>query len=344
MARTTRPATVHYRRLVSVPSMSSPLAVAVEQALDAVVDGGRYRDDWRRRVETLPGDPPQSRFINNVHSDGLTAFGTLCAYTEQQMQALIDTGPAAASADVPVSDAQAPTGSDYLHGIAYWLTIRDHCYVVQHPRVTSKALEQYLTWLLRRTDVFDNTQTVVLGSHFDLTAVGGDLDEVVSIEIGGLAPETVGGDDRDAAVEVTTRDVEERRSLKEIKPPFAKARRVLEGLLGEMEASNFMENMPEGAALDVTVKIGYRSKRRRIERSGLKEVGTQLRNLGDGDVKIRGPSGTIHGNDARLHMNMPFKLIRANGVLLDLEDARTQLRKVHDRFLEDGKITDGGQG
>lgn len=321
--------------------MSLPLAGAVERALDTVADGVRYRDDWRHRVETLPTDPPQSRFINNVHSDGITTFGTLCAYTEQQMQALIVTGPAAASANVSVSDAQAPNGSDYLHGIAYWLIIGDHCYVVQHPRVTSKALEQYLTWLLQRAGILDNTQAIVLGSHFDLSTVGGDLDEVVSVEIGGLAPETIGGDD-DAAVEVKTRDVEERRSLREIKPSFAKARGVLEGLLGELGASNFMENMPEGAALDVTVNIGYRSKRQRIERSALREVGTQLRNLGDGDVKIRGRNGTVHGNDARLHMSMPFKLMRANGNLLDLQDVRAQLRKVHDRFLEDGKITDGG--
>ena len=335
MAKTTRPATVHYRRLVSVPGMTSHLAGAVDQALETVVDGVSFRDDWHRRIETLHADPPQSRFINNVHSDNLTVFGTLCAYTERQMQALIDTSPTAASADVPVSDAQAPIGSDYLHGIAYWLIVRDHCYVVQHPRVTSKAIEQYLTWLLQRTGILRNAQAIVLGSQFDLTDVGGDLDDVVSIEIGGLAPETVGGHD-DATVEVTTRDVEERRSLRELKPTFTKARRVLEGLLGEIGASHFMDNMPDGAALDVTVNIGYRSKKRKIERAGLKDVGTQLRNLGDGDVKIRGRNGTTHGNDARLHMNMPFKLIRANGILLDLEDARTQLRRVHDRFFEDG--------
>lgn len=107
MAKTTRSATMHYRRLVSVPGMSSHFASPVEQALEAVVDGVSSRDDWHRRIETLHTDPPQSRFINNVHSDGLTVFGTLFAYTVQQMQAF-DTGPTAASADVPVSDAQAP--------------------------------------------------------------------------------------------------------------------------------------------------------------------------------------------------------------------------------------------
>lgn len=46
-----------------------------------------------------------------LHSDGMTSFGTLCAYTDQQMQARIDTGAAAAT-DVRVSDTEAPTGSD----------------------------------------------------------------------------------------------------------------------------------------------------------------------------------------------------------------------------------------
>jgi hypothetical protein len=37
-------------------------------------------------------------------------------------------------------------------------------------------------------------------------------------------------------------------------------------------------------------------------------------------------------------MPMPFELIREHGALLDLEDARTQLMRVYQRFVEDGKI------
>ena len=64
MARTTRPATVHYRRLVSVQGMSSPLAVAVDQALDAVATGrrgGELRD-------------PRSR--TSAHNCGIWAMAT----------------------------------------------------------------------------------------------------------------------------------------------------------------------------------------------------------------------------------------------------------------------------
>lgn len=338
MAGKTRYATVHYRKLDSSAGLPLPLADAIGQALDAVSDGVRYRDDWHRRVETLATDPPQRRFINHVHSDGLTTFGTLCAYTEQQMQALINTGPGAASADVPVSDFRAPTDSDYLHGIAYWLIIANHCYVVQHPRVTSKALEQYLTWLLRNASILNDTQTVVLCSDFDLSLVGGDPDDVTSIRVGGSAPETLADHD---GIELRGRDVEERRSVGHIRRTFSKASKVLDALFGELDARSVLNDVPEGVTLDVDVDITYRSTKRKFDRSSLRAINTRLRNLDDGDLRIRGRNGSAHGNDARLHMNMPFKLVRQNGSLLDLPDVRAQLRKVHDRFLEDGKITDG---
>ena len=223
-----------------------------------------------------------------------------------------------------------------MHGIAYWLLVGDHCYVVQHPRVTSKSLEAYLTWLLRQSAMLDNSQTIVLRSEFDVSAIGGDLDDVTSIEVGGLVPETLSDD---SPLE-SDREVEERKSLSEIKPTLAKAKEVLEGLFGELRASQIIGDVPAGAALDVTVNIGYRSKRRRVDRTVLKDIGTHLRNLGDGDVKIRGRNGTTHGDDARLHMKMPFRLVRPNGSLLELANARNQLQRVHERFLEDGKIDD----
>ena len=330
----TRYATVHYRKLATEAGLSVSLVDAIANALATVANGIRYGENWQQRVETMPTDPPQSRFINNVHTDGPTAFGTLCAYTEAQMQALIHTS--ATAPNVNISDARPPQGNDYLHGIAYWLVVGDHCYLLQHPRVTSKTLEDYLTWLFRKTSQLQDTQAIILRSEFDIASVGGDPEDVMDIQVGGLVTETAEDTER-----VTEREIEERRSLEEVRPRFSAAKRVIESVFGELGASRIMNDVPPGAALDVTVNIGYRSKRRSVDRSTLKNIGTQVRNLGDGDVKIRGRTGSIHGNDARLHMKMPFKLIRQNGSLLELEDVRSQLRKVHERFLEDGKIIDG---
>ena len=330
---TARYATVHYRKFVPA-GISMPLATAVVRAL-TVIDGGvRYGDDWQLRVEKIPRDPPQSRFINNVHSDGPTIFGTLCVYSEHQMQTVIDSQSHAANVDI--SDAQAPAGADYLHGIAYWLIIDDHCYVVQHPRATSKTLEAYLTWLLRKTKMLQGDQTVLLRAEFDVATVG-DPDDIMSIEVGGLATES----GKNHEYQITTQEVEERRLLDKVKPTLTKASAVLESLFGSIGAEQIMGAVPIGAALDLTVNIGYRSRRRKIDRSGLRDIGTRLRNLEDGEIKIRGRNGTTHGDDARLHLKMPFRLIRPNGSLLELQHARSQLRKVHDRFLEDGKIAIG---
>ena len=330
----TRYATVHYRKLASEEELPMPLAEAIASALMVPEDGIQYGESWSQRVETMQTDPPQSRFINNVHSDGPTIFGTMCAYTSTQMQALIRTS--AQTRDVDISDAPAPQGNDYLHGIAYWLIIGNHCYVVQHPRVTSKALEEYLTWLLHKTSFIQTTQDIILRSDFDLASVGGDPDDIVGLQIGGLVPETVVGDDR-----MTTSEVEVRRSLSEMKATFSAAKEVIASMVGELRAAKIIDDVPSGAALDVTVDIGYRSKRRKIDRSMLQDIGMQLRNLSDGEVKVRGRNGSTHGDDARLHMKMPFKLVRENSSLLDLDHCRSQLRKVHDRFAEDGKIKDG---
>ena len=316
--------------------MSAPLSTVVAQALNSTKGGIRYSDDWKLRVETVMADPPQSRLINNVHADRLTTFGALCLYAQHQMQAMIATDSRSPSADVTIRDAPAPAGRDFLYGIAYWLLVGDHCYVVQHPRVTSKSLEAYLTWLLRESAMLDNSQTFVLRSEFDVSAIGGELDDVTSIEVGGLVPETLSNE----TPQNSDREVEERRSLREIKPTFAKAQEVLQRLLGPLRATQIMGDVPDGAALDVTVNIGYRSKRRKVDRTVLKDIATHLRNLGDGDVKIRGRNGTMRGDDARLHMKMPFQLVRSNGNLLHLANTRDQLQRVHERFLEDGKIDD----
>ena len=70
----------------------------------------------------------------------------------------------------------------------------------------------------------------------------------------------------------------------------------------------------------------------------MQRVATSARNLDDGEVKIHSKDGTIQRNEARLHEDMQFNLVRKNSALLDLADARNQLLAVHQRFLDDGKI------
>jgi hypothetical protein len=63
-----------------------------------------------------------------------------------------------------------------------------------------------------------------------------------------------------------------------------------------------------------------------------------LRNMAEGEIRVRGRDGEIKGEDARLSQDMIVKKVREASSLLDLEDALKQMLEVHRRFLYDGKI------
>ena len=128
MVGTTKYMDVNYRKLVRDQWSTGTLAAAIATALDSRPAGSavRYADDWRLRVTTAPGDEGQSRFVNNFQVADSYVFGNLCAFTGKEMQAVVATDSEAAR-ETDISDLGAPTGQDYLHGVAYWLAVDDHC-------------------------------------------------------------------------------------------------------------------------------------------------------------------------------------------------------------------------
>ena len=347
-------ATVHYRCLRreddAFPDMT--LAQAIQKGMDVLHrTGTAFSKDWRLRVTPVPRYPDNKRFVNDFFANDETAFGNICVFTPGEMQALLETDSPGNDGDeadrapieaVDISEGTAPKGMEYLHGIAYWLAVNDHLFMVQHTSLQSKSMEEYLTWFLRdATGVIGEKHYVELQAKFDIGSMPGDIDDVQSIEVGGLVPETV----RDHELPAEKRDKQgqvvetvERTGLGDRYAMFDKARKIIEDLLGEMEAKKIMETMPSDAALEVTVNIGYRSTKRKLKREFMKDLASGLRNLPEGELHIRGKDGNIKGDEARLHMSMPFKLVRNNSSLLDLENTRGQLIKVYQRFLEDGKI------
>ena len=334
-----RYATVHYRRLVrsaSVFASGKTLSQTVQDALNrSHASGSSYLNDWRARVAPSPSNNPQLRLTNDLHLDSMSTFGILCAYTPGDMQALIKANtPVSASA--PISELKAPTNNEYVNGIAYWLIIGDHVYIVQHSAVRTKALEEYLTWLLRdETQMINPPDTIILQSAFDISSVGGDLENVKAVEIGGITPETV--QDGDA------RETEERKSIFQNRPLLSSAPKLLSAIFGDLRAKEIINSVPPEASLDVLLSVGYRIKRRReLDTSFMSKLATDFRNLDDGEVKIFSKDGTVRGDEARLHENMPFKIMRPDGILFDLNDVRTKMGRVHQRFVEDGKIDSDG--
>lgn len=96
--------------------------------------------------------------------------------------------------------------------------------------------------------------------------------------------------------------------------------------------------MPPEAALEVTVNIGYRARKRKFQKEFMSNLAAGLRNIPDGEIRVIGRDGEIKGDDARLSADMNIRKIRETSSLLDLEDALRQMKEVHRRFLHDGRI------
>ena len=209
----------------------------------------------------------------------------------------------------------------------------------------AKAMEEYLTWLLRdRSGVIGTEQSVLLQWKFDRAQIGDD--ELSSIEIGGLMPETFHSAPPEGIVGAAdlgkseTEDVATRESVGErIAKTFDKARQVLVDLIGEVETDKIIETMPPEASLDVRVNIGFKSTKRKLRREAMNNLETGLRHIADGEVIARGKHGEIRGDDARLSMDMNVKCISDHSSLLDPAHAFDQMLEVHRRFVHDGKLT-----
>lgn len=353
---TTKRVKIHYRRLIRngdvfpKESLRDRIVAAMETK---VTNGTLVRERARNRVAAVPDQAGFERMLNTYHAAGDYVFGTVCLFSPGQLQALLkvadDAGEHPNLADVlaqlEIAEAAAPKGHEYVHGMSYWMATDDHFYMIQHVTLQSKAMEEYLTWLLRdHTKAIGPKHAVLLQWKFDRAQVGDD--ELSSIEVGGLMPETyhppapdVSGQPREAA-DGQTEVVDTRETVGErVAATFAKARQVLVDLIGEVETDKIIENMPAEAALDVRVNIGFKAKKRKLRREAMANLETGLRNIADGEVIARGKNGEVRGDDARLSMDMGVRRISDNSGLLDPAHAFEQMQEVHRRFLHDGKLS-----
>jgi hypothetical protein len=308
------------------------------QIKDSVVD----------RIARVANHESYRRVMNNLHEEEGLVFGNVCLFDPGQLQALIELGKeptedtlAQVLQALPIAEKAAPDGTEYLHGITYWMVTGDHFYQIQHPALQAKAMEEYLTWLLRdQTKVIKPNHYVELQAAFDRSQIGDDLAEVHSVEIGGLVPETV----RDEAPHLPdhggrTIEVVERESIGDkVAQTFAQAHQILIDLFGTIEAQKIIDSVPPQASLEVKVNIGYRAKRRKFQKEFMSNLAAGLRNIPDGELRVRGKDGELKGNDARLSYDMSIKRHSDTSSLLDLEDTLRQMKEVHRRFLHDGRL------
>lgn len=344
---------IHYRRITRTPSLfpaetlSNRIAAALNQQLP---DGSTVRGRVVNRVWSANQEDTK-RALNNFYIHDDYVFGTLCTFSPGEMQALLrligdeeqprQSDLAQALQEWDIAEQTAPEGHEYLHGMAYWLAIDDHFYVIQHSALQAKAIEEYFTWLLRdKTGVIGADGMVMLQVVFDRAQLGDD--DLNSIHVGGLVPETVRAAPAalpGAPVETESVESEVRESIADrLQASFTRGKKIIEDLLGPLEAQRIIESVPPEAALDVSVNIGYRATKRKLKRAFMGELARGLRNIADGEIQVLGKNGTAKGDDARLSMDMNIQKVSDGSSLLDLEDTRNQMLEVHRRFLHDEKL------
>ena len=268
----------------------------------------------------------------NLYQDGRSFFfGDLTQYTKGYLQALIEE-----KEDTPtlaVEQEPPPAGKEYVHSMMYWMVVGNHALVIQSRSLTTKNLEEYLGWLLRdRTTTISPTVNVILQAEFDAAQVGGDLDDIREIIVGG-ATSTMTIAEAPPAPPERIVETDAYRELATRRPWHERAIEVLKAVMtNEADVSKLLQSIPPDADLQVSVHIGYRTKRRRVSRAPMQQA---LRNLPEGEIKAVGKTGQISGTDIRL--SYPAR-VQTNGNLLVPDDVVRALWEAYEHFVNNGKI------
>lgn len=344
---------IHYRKLdragTNVPQQST-LESAIRVAMGTQSGGVALRNRYLERTQSVGGD---HYFINTYaesSEDGTPlTFGDILHFTKGHLQALCQTADQNA-AMVPVQQMRAPEQSEYVHSQMFWMVKGDHAFIIQSLSLKTEALEAYLGWLLKtKTQALPANAEIVLSAKFDEELIGGDLNDIQELIIGGVAsPPAPGGLEQEAEPEERVRDVVQAHQVDAGRTAgWPQAREILKALLGgDGNVDQLMAGVPADAELNVQVHIGYRTKRRRVDRASLKQLERGLRNLPDGQLQVKA-KGLKKGADGsvRLHHPASVMLLKVRdgnnqviGSLLDPADVRRAMFEAYTVLSNNGKI------
>jgi hypothetical protein len=351
MASGRKPVTVHYRKFVRPDGVRFTLEEMIRSAMDYPLDGGIQLK--HRYLERLREEGTDNYFINlyqDSSENEAFVFGDILHFSKGHLQALAKTADQNAQS-VPVQQLKAPEQSEYVHSQMFWMVKDDHAFVLQSMSLKTSDLEQYLSWLLQtKSNVLGNGNLVTLTAKFDIEEVGGELSDIQEIVVGGVAtpPPTTTQPDRSAQTVESVREVTQHGQIDTGRTTgWATARKILSELLGgDANVASLMESVPADAELNVQVHIGFKTKKRRVDRVALAQLETGLRNLPDSQLQVKAKGGNI-GRDGsiRLHHNASIKLITAMdgdneiiGTLLDPADVLRATIEAYSTLVANGKI------
>lgn len=328
-----KPLTVHYRRLEDPVGAFNGAALdeRIRDAMKHRVDGEKISEHWKLRSFKESEGQADTLLMNLHHDDRQSFFGDLTKYTEGHMQAMLRNKED--SPMIVVEQQLPPDGREYVHSIMYWMAIGNHLFAIQSQSLNTRNLERYFTWLLKeKSGVVSDNCHVILNAKFDLSDHGGDIEDIREIVVGGVGAVDAAPTHFDHQTPVA-REVEEYSRVGSERSWGKRAIDVLRAVMSsEADVMALLSGVPDGADLDVSVHIGYKSRKRKTSKRAMSAA---LRNLPEGEITAVGKGGKITGKDIRLSFPVSVQM---QGSLLDPEDVKEKLRSAYDYFVANGKI------
>ncbi|MBT4116040.1 MAG: hypothetical protein HOB64_20945 [Rhodospirillaceae bacterium] len=313
---------------------------AIRASLAVREEGVALSERYKLRVWERAAGNSDNLFINHYHDAGTLVFGDVIHFSHGHMQAAFDASEDDA-VEVDVTQLALDEEYEYIHSLLYWMVKGQHVFVVQSQSLRANALEGYFCWLLGIKSgvvapLAEAGSQLILAHKFDRAVVGGDIDDIEEIIIGGvpaMSAPVVEGVENSAVREVVQED--------EVRAGAADDRntvdKVLLALLGSRKrVEEKLRQVPEDVELSVKVHLGLRSKKRRVEKRGLREFEVGLRNLDDAEIAVKGKDGALSA-DGRIRLQHPAQVACA-GSLLDAEDVLRAMREAYQVFIDNGKI------
>lgn len=335
---------VHYRRFDADAKalQGKTLEVLCREALNT--ENGTLKL-WARPEDRIfdVGDGDGRRiFLNKVADLSDAVFGEMCLAQERDLQALLKMKPS----EIELSDlttatvydleeSEAPTGSQFIRGLTYWLAIGNHVLFVKTHAMTPELLRLYIGWLLKtRGAIIDPATDFELNAEFDKTATAGDIGEIRNLRVSGKsAPQAISIPDEPASKEVkTSRRIADRFAQMQQAVP------IVEALFGKKQTDSLVESLGPEEYLSVEASVKVRGRRTEESRKKFQAIANDLADGSDAKVQIEGKDGRIVDGDAILRTRMPFHLPFQGSNLLEFDNVADQLQEVYARFVKDGKI------
>ncbi|HWJ74670.1 MAG TPA: hypothetical protein VNX29_16025 [Kaistia sp.] len=334
---------VHYRRFTADAKAlkGRTLEALCREALNTQTAGAAL---WARpedRVFDTADADRRKIFLNKVADLSDAVFGEMCLAQDRDLQALLSMQPSVVKLSnlttatvYDLGEREAPTGSQFIRGLAYWLAIGDHVFFVKTHSMTPELVRLYIDWLLKtRGAVVDPETTIIFNAEIDKAKAAGDIGEIRSLRVSGkAAPQMV------VSVPAEEREVSTSRRIADKFVQMQKAVPVVEALFGKAKTESLVESLgpKEYLAVDASVKV--RGSRTAESRAKMQGLANDLADASDAKVQIEGADGRIVDGDAILRTRMPFHQPHEGSNLLEFDNVADQLQEVYSRFVKDGKI------